>query len=1317
MTTASSPPGTLSRDMHALLLKATEQALRAVQRAALTVRTRVRSMDDLAGLRVLVQAVVNLQKPLSALRSPPQAAAFDADGAVRHLATGAADLLKRVQQVLLALYKAELKLAHALAFLRAPDAALSDEPDRLVAIGTLARAVLSEFQAVPKTMLVKLPPSASSSDVASAAPPPLPPASQAVDDDDVDADADGNGNDDDDDDDHHRHNDAPPPLPPAEFVPASAFTTSLDVSASLAASDIKRLPLHLSSSPFLSSETAPGSPTGAVELNNRNALSSMLLLLSDALALPRAEVEKLLRVASDPTDLQASVTLDAVLRSANSAVASLSMRDVQRQVHTADQQRKARDAELARCLSDGADALFGKPWPFDEPDSDDNVLWITTQAPAAAAAAGAGASASSDGVGGERRGSLPGRVASFSAKVKPLGHSSNSPLLAPRGGGERQVSVLRAATLQKLLDYVVPTVRDAKVDAALLPVFFVTYHTFAPRRDAQPLDGATLLAVLMRRYRGPRDTASGGAQSVFEAHKASVRGAVADALYTWIERNPHCFFADDEFLGRAVQSFLRQAAENNKAPAAARLKQAAALLERQRLLLGVKPATGRTGGDLSLAALAAVDVTQLCQEWCLMEFELFRQIAPREFLRQAWNKSGKATLAPNMLAYIDVFNTMSRWVQTTVLQGATPGERAATIAFFVECGEKLAALNNFNALMEILSALNGSAIFRLKRSWMQLPASVVARFEQLNERMSPSLNYKRYRADLAACQARGDTYLAFMGVTHTDLTFSDDANEDWVGDGARLNVEKALLVGQAILACVDGLRQTYAFGTRRDVRALLLSGSVWDENEIYRISMLKEDRLTDKEKAELESSGRRTARVAELSHVGVGQQRQVDTRSRLTDKDWTVLTALGALETHQAGDCVVNAGAALDRWLRLRAGALRVEVQIDNAWQVVRELSDGAQFGVAEALLSPAVSNQTLFRCVCTQRTELWQIRRGAVLPLLEADALLSQRFWLHVAQLLVEHLKALPFSRALALQQLSANAAARPGALSAAPAAPVASRRRSLRDANKGGRPKIEAELAESALASYACHVQHRIDSKGTLFVLKSRLVLLSTLFGVPRTRKLLFSEVSALVLDETGNRITLRTSDGDETVLHRFRDAKAAAVLSMIDAVRIAAVGAPPDDALARRNTLATASDDGGSLTSDDWELLTKGAKRLKFARDDAVVREGDVYQRLYQITAGTCRVQARSGVVLAKMNEGELFGEMSFVQRMQTGASATVLADADEVEVIVLEGYFINTAIQLRDGFGGRFFRYVASVLAERIQKREQLVYDEAFNEGDD
>jgi hypothetical protein len=145
MTTAAPPSGALSRDTQALLTKATEQARRAVQRAALTVRTRVRSMDDLAGLRVLVQAVVNLQRPLAAHRSPPNAAPFDADAAVRHLAAGAADLPKRVQQVLLALHKAELKLAHALAFLRAPDAALSHEPERLVAIGTLARAVLSEF--------------------------------------------------------------------------------------------------------------------------------------------------------------------------------------------------------------------------------------------------------------------------------------------------------------------------------------------------------------------------------------------------------------------------------------------------------------------------------------------------------------------------------------------------------------------------------------------------------------------------------------------------------------------------------------------------------------------------------------------------------------------------------------------------------------------------------------------------------------------------------------------------------------------------------------------------------------------------------------------------------------------------------------------------------------------------------------------------------------------------------------------------------------------------------------------------------------------
>ena len=133
-----------------------------------------------------------------------------------------------------------------------------------------------------------------------------------------------------------------------------------------------------------------------------------------------------------------------------------------------------------------------------------------------------------------------------------------------------------------------------------------------------------------------------------------------------------------------------------------------------------------------------------------------------------------------MLIYIDAFNQSSRWIATQVLRGETPAERATMIAKFVELANQLLMLKNYNGLMSVLSALNGSALFRLKRSWSMLPEAVMHSFEQLNEFMNPSFNYKVYRAALLECQTRQETYLAFIGVTHTDLTFGDDANEDWL---------------------------------------------------------------------------------------------------------------------------------------------------------------------------------------------------------------------------------------------------------------------------------------------------------------------------------------------------------------------------------------------------------------------------------------------------------------------------------------------------------------------------------------------------------
>jgi CRP-like cAMP-binding protein len=74
---------------------------------------------------------------------------------------------------------------------------------------------------------------------------------------------------------------------------------------------------------------------------------------------------------------------------------------------------------------------------------------------------------------------------------------------------------------------------------------------------------------------------------------------------------------------------------------------------------------------------------------------------------------------------------------------------------------------------------------------------------------------------------------------------------------------------------------------------------------------------------------------------------------------------------------------------------------------------------------------------------------------------------------------------------------------------------------------------------------------------------------------------------------------------------------------------------------------------------------------------------------------------------MKRGTTFGEMSFINIKENGeynASATVIAKG-EVELSVIQGYFINILFSMHAGFEIRFFEYLCDILAQRINKQTQ------------
>lgn len=133
---------------------------------------------------------------------------------------------------------------------------------------------------------------------------------------------------------------------------------------------------------------------------------------------------------------------------------------------------------------------------------------------------------------------------------------------------------------------------------------------------------------------------------------------------------------------------------------------------------------------------------------------------------------------------------------------------------------------------------------------------------------------------------------------------------------------------------------------------------------------------------------------------------------------------------------------------------------------------------------------------------------------------------------------------------------------------------------------------------------------------------------------------------------------------------------------------------------------------LTEEDWENILKGASVTTFNKDQPVITEGDKMQRIYQVGRGTCRIEKallsdeKQKLVLGRfVKDDGVFGEISFLEG--GAASASVVADEPETAIHIIEGYFLDVLFQRTPGLSGRFYHYLASLLAKRVALREGAI----------
>jgi CRP-like cAMP-binding protein len=121
---------------------------------------------------------------------------------------------------------------------------------------------------------------------------------------------------------------------------------------------------------------------------------------------------------------------------------------------------------------------------------------------------------------------------------------------------------------------------------------------------------------------------------------------------------------------------------------------------------------------------------------------------------------------------------------------------------------------------------------------------------------------------------------------------------------------------------------------------------------------------------------------------------------------------------------------------------------------------------------------------------------------------------------------------------------------------------------------------------------------------------------------------------------------------------------------------------------------------LTPEDWALLADKGEVLTFTGDEVVIQAGVRPRQLFFILSGTALIESARGIKVAEVSEGDICGEMSFLE--DTIASARVVAK-DRVDALAVEWTTLHQLFEVQPHLGSRFFHSLALNLSRRLRKQ--------------
>ncbi|XP_051028224.1 ras-specific guanine nucleotide-releasing factor 2 [Acomys russatus] len=236
----------------------------------------------------------------------------------------------------------------------------------------------------------------------------------------------------------------------------------------------------------------------------------------------------------------------------------------------------------------------------------------------------------------------------------------------------------------------------------------------------------------------------------------------------------------------------------------------------------------------------SLSAMELAEQITLLDHIVFRSIPYEEFLGQGWMKLDKSERTPYIMKTSQHFNEMSNLVASQIMNYADISSRANAIEKWVAVADICRCLHNYNGVLEITSALNRSAIYRLKKTWAKVSKQTKALMEKLQKTVSSEGRFKNLRETLKNCNPPAVPYL---GMYLTDLAFIEEGTPNFTEEGL-VNFSKMRMISHIIREIRQFQQTAYRIDQQPKVIQYLLDKAlIIDEDTLYELSLKIEPRL------------------------------------------------------------------------------------------------------------------------------------------------------------------------------------------------------------------------------------------------------------------------------------------------------------------------------------------------------------------------------------------------------------------------------------------------------------------------------------------